>query len=270
MMDASHRLAAVNAAENLLALCHAWDGWSSRHRDYVIADAGPRGCRVITTRPAAAQAAVISEFTGLAARHVPQRDLVVEDTFATLPLEHHGFVPLARVPVMVRDAGPPPGDQSGSRGPEHPQPLAAVITAAASQQEADQVERVMVEGLPLPALQPWRPGVLFPPNPAAIPGWLMWLARVNGETAGSCASFHDGSSVGLYGMAVYPRFRRQGIGRLLVEAIAARYPGTVSCLTATDEGFWLYASAGYRTVGVATWWRRGLDRTRGQEADSRP
>jgi len=51
--------------------------------------------------------------------------------------------------------------------------------------------------------------------------------------------------------------RRQGAGRAFIDAMVARYPGMPSCLTATEEGFWLYASAGYRTVGLAAWWRRG-------------
>jgi hypothetical protein len=33
--------------------------------------------------------------------------------------------------------------------------------------------------------------------------------------------------------------------------MVARYPRLPSCLTATEEGSWLYASAGYRTVGLA-------------------
>jgi GNAT superfamily N-acetyltransferase len=97
--------------------------------------------------------------------------------------------------------------------------------------------------------------VLFPPDPAGIPGWVMWLARRDGAPMGCCATFDDGSSVGLYGMAVDPGMRRQGAGRALIDAMVARYPGMPSCLTATEEGFWLYASAGYRTAGLAAWWR---------------
>jgi GNAT superfamily N-acetyltransferase len=121
----------------------------------------------------------------------------------------------------------------------------------------DQVERLMVEGLPLPALAPWRSGVLFPPDPSAIPGWIMWLAERGGTPMGCCATFDDGSSVGLYGMAVDLGMRRQGVGRALIDAMVARYPALPSCLTATEEGFWLYASAGYHTVGLSAWWRRG-------------
>jgi hypothetical protein len=96
MVDTSHVLAAQNAAENLLALSRGFGAWSSRHDDYVIADSGTRGCRVCVTRPAADPAAAISEMTGLAAQHMPGKPFYVEDTFGTLPLEHHGFIPMGR------------------------------------------------------------------------------------------------------------------------------------------------------------------------------
>jgi GNAT superfamily N-acetyltransferase len=248
VVDTFHVLAARNAAENLLALSGGFGGWSCRQPEYVIADTGTRGCRVCVTRPPADPAAAIGEMLSLAGQHMPGSELVVEDTFGTLPLEHHGFTPMARLPVMVRPAGAEfPG----------PAPSGAIqVVAAQDQATVDEVERIMVEGLPLPAMQPWRAGVLFPPAALAIPGWVMWLARRGGEPAGCCATFEDSASVGLYGMAVQPGARRQGIGRALVAAIVRRYPGAPGCLTATDDGFWLYAGTGYYTVGLAGWWRR--------------
>lgn len=248
MVDISHVLAARNAAENLLALSGGFGGWSSRRADYVIADSGTRGCRVCVTRPPGDPEAAISEMLSLAGQHMPGSEFFVEDTFGTLPLEHHGFTPMARMPVMVRPA------DAEFQGPEPPG--AIKIIAAQDQGTVDEVERVMVEGLPLPAKQPWRPGVLFPPAALAIPGWVMWLARRGDEPVGCCATFDDSSSVGLYGMAVQPGARRQGIGRALVAAIVGRYPGMPSCLAATDDGFWLYAGTGYHTVGLAALWRR--------------
>src|SRR5215471_13572360 len=233
MVDASHLLAARNAAENLLALSGGFGGWSSRRADYVIADTGTRGCRACVTRPPADPAAAISEMLSLAGQHMPGSEFCVEDAFGTLPLEHHGFTPMARVPVMIRPAG------AEFPGPEPPGALQVVVAEA--QATVDEVERVMVEDLPLPAKQPWRAGVLFPPDALAIPGWVMWLARRGDETVGCCATQDDSESVGLYGMAVPPSARRQGVGRALVAAIVKRYPGMPSCLTSTDDGFWLYA-----------------------------
>jgi hypothetical protein len=152
----------------------------------------------------------------------------------------------------IDDAGSPDEAVPG-QGPGGP---IQVITAT-SKVDVDRVEQLMVEGLPLPALAPWRSGVLFPPSPEAIPGWVMWLALRGGMPMGCCATFDDGSSVGLYGMAVDPGMRRRGAGRALIDAMRVRYPGMPSCLTATEEGFWLYASAGYHTVGLSAWWRRG-------------
>src|SRR6266487_491273 len=259
----SHLSAAANAAENLLALCEARRGWSYRHEDYVIADVGNRGCRVVITRPSADPAAAISRMTELAAEHMPGRPLVVEDTFGTLPLEHYGFTPWARIPVMVRDARTGAADCIAGTGAARERTRATGgdqaagsirVAIATSPADVNTVERLMVDCLPLTSLQPWRPGVLFPPDPARIPGWVMWLGLRDCGPAGCCATFDDGHMVGLYGMAVVPAMRRRGVGSTLLEAVFDYYPGRTSCLTATTGGFWLYASAGYRTVGLATWW----------------
>ncbi len=102
MVGTPHRLAARNAAENLLALSGAFGGWSSRQDGYVIADAGSRGCRAVVTCPPAGPDAAIGQMIGLAREHLPGSGFLVEDTLGALPLEQHGFVPLARVPVMAR------------------------------------------------------------------------------------------------------------------------------------------------------------------------
>jgi GNAT superfamily N-acetyltransferase len=247
----SHLAAAANAAENILALCKARNGWSYRHEDYVIADAGHRGCRVVVARPSAAPAAAITTMIELAGRHLPGQPLVIEDTFGTLPLEQHGFAPFDRMPVMVR----PPAR-------EEPRDLAATsirVAPASTNEEVDAVERLMVQGLPIPTLLPWLRGVLFPPDPVEIPGWLMWLAWIDGIPAAAAATFDDGCTVGLYGMVTDPPQRRRGVGGALLAAILARFAGREMCLSATEEGFWLYARAGYATVGQAAWWRHRPD-----------
>lgn len=247
MSGTAHLYAAVNAAENLIALSEARNGWTFRHDDFVLADAGNRGCRVVTARPSPDPDAAVQRMLELAADRFAGRKLVVEDSFGTLPLEQYGFTPFARMPVMVREPAPAPALDG-----------AVEIVAARTDTDTDDVERLMVEGLGMRGLAPWRRGVLFPAAPAAIPGWVMWLARLGHTPVGTCATFDDGRSVGLYGMAVDEGYRRKGIGRALLAATlagtaATSTPGT---LTATDEGFRLYASAGFRTVGQAAWWRR--------------
>lgn len=235
----------------------------------MIADTGNRGCRVVVARPPVDPGAAIERMAKLAAEHLPGRPLVVEDTFGTLPLEHHGFRPFARVPVMVRDvsvslsanagvAVPGWSARSGDSSADAAirADAAVRVIAATSAADVDSVERLMVDALPLAALQPWRSGVLFPPDPANIPGWVMWLGLRGEVPTGCCATFDDGHFVGLYGMAVDAASRRQGVGRALLDAILARYSGRASCLTSTNDGFWLYASAGYCTVGQAAWWGR--------------
>ncbi|MFC8733759.1 GNAT family N-acetyltransferase [Luteimicrobium sp. NPDC057192] len=76
--------------------------------------------------------------------------------------------------------------------------------------------------------------------------------------AGRAWSFLDGGLAGVFDMAVWPPFRRRGLGTALLGAVcaAAREAGaTHAVLNATPEGKLLYETCGFRQVGEgATWW----------------
>lgn len=117
------------------------------------------------------------------------------------------------------------------------------------------VERVVVEGFPLPARLPLRQGALLPPALLGAPGWRGWTARREGETAGACVSYDDGTVVGLYWVATLPQHRSHGVGRALLEAVLAAHPGRPATLTATLLGEPLYRRLGFRERALSRWWR---------------
>ncbi|GMA22613.1 hypothetical protein GCM10025864_03720 [Luteimicrobium album] len=79
--------------------------------------------------------------------------------------------------------------------------------------------------------------------------------------AGRSWSFLDGGLAGVFDMAVWPPFRRRGLGTALLGAVcaAARDAGaTHAVLNATPEGKLLYETCGFRQIGEGTtWWWHG-------------
>jgi ribosomal protein S18 acetylase RimI-like enzyme len=78
--------------------------------------------------------------------------------------------------------------------------------------------------------------------------------------AGRAWSYLDDGTAGVFDMAVWPSFRRRGLGTSLLRAVCAAAAGAGArdvVLNATPEGAPLYANAGLRRIGEGiTWWRR--------------
>jgi GNAT superfamily N-acetyltransferase len=76
--------------------------------------------------------------------------------------------------------------------------------------------------------------------------------------AGRAWSFLDDDLAGVFDMAVWPPFRRQGLGTGLLHAVcaAARLAGArAAVLNATPEGTFLYRACGFQPIGEGiTWW----------------
>ncbi|WP_336647724.1 GNAT family N-acetyltransferase [Microbacterium sp. MMO-10] len=77
--------------------------------------------------------------------------------------------------------------------------------------------------------------------------------------AGRAWSFRSGDLAGVFDMAVWPAFRRRGLGTGLLAAVcaaAARSGAREAVLNATPEGELLYSRCGFTRVGTGiTWWR---------------
>jgi GNAT superfamily N-acetyltransferase len=88
-----------------------------------------------------------------------------------------------------------------------------------------------------------------------------WYAAAydNERFAGRAWSFVDGDLAGIFDMAVWPPFRRRGLGTALLGAVcaAAREAGAGhAILNATPEGKLLYETCGFRQIGEGiTYWR---------------
>jgi GNAT superfamily N-acetyltransferase len=175
--------------------------------------------------------------------------VVVEDSFGDLVLRRDGRardggVTVDRMPLMLRPAGgaAPPG--SG-----------AAVVLVADQEALVQAERVIVDGFPRPALQPYRPGRMLPPRVLITPGWRTWLAYRYGRPTAACCTYDDGAALGVYWLAALPEHRSAGLGRTVMCAALTASPGRPVVLVATAAGVPLYSSLGFAAVSEAAWYR---------------
>ncbi|MFC1429314.1 GNAT family N-acetyltransferase [Streptacidiphilus sp. N1-3] len=250
--------------------------------------------RVVITRRPADAAALTRELLSLF-RDWETGSLSLEDPYGVLDLSGHGCESALAMPVMVRPPdgpvggpvggpagrppdGPPRAPADGpSRGPARglvdgsaenlvggpsaAPPVAPVRSPAVSVEQAlveedlALLERVVVQGFPMPGRMPLRRGRLFPAALDALDGRRAWLARRGGEAAGACVSWDDGTAVGLYWVAVLEPHRSHGVARALLEAALRAHPQRAATLTATLLGEPLYRKLGFVEQAVSTWWR---------------
>ncbi|MEU4694081.1 GNAT family N-acetyltransferase [Actinoplanes sp. NPDC023714] len=208
---------------------------SVRGDDYLLAE-HDTGARVILVGGAARAAEVLAL--------APRRTLIVEDAFGILGAHEPGTL---RMPIMVRRPGR--------------------VVAAASRVRVEEVrdeaglaaaERVIVDGFPLPAHQPWRRGGAMPADVLGRPGWRVWLGRCDGdgEPAAAAYTFDDGTAVGVYWLATLPEHRSKGAGRAVLTTALAAAPDRHFTLIATEAGLPLYESAGFAVAGTSVWHTR--------------
>lgn len=174
--------------------------------------------------------------------------VVVEDSFGDLAHRRHGGardagVTVDRMPLMLRTAGRALSANGNA------------VVLATDQEALVQAERVIVDGFPRPALQPYRPGRMLPPWVLTTPGWRTWLAYRHGRPAAACCTYDDGAALGVYWLAALPEHRSAGLGRAIMCAALAASPGRPAVLVATAAGVPLYTSLGFTAVAEAAWYR---------------
>ena len=175
--------------------------------------------------------------------------VVVEDSFGDLAPRRlggarDGSITVDRMPLMLR----PPGGAALPGG-------AAAVVPVVTHEALVQAERVIVDGFPRPALQPYRPGRMLPPWVLTTPGWRIWLAYRHGRPAAACCTYDDGTALGVYWLAALPEHRSAGLGRAIMCAALAASPGRPAVLVATPAGVPLYTSLGFVSVAEASWYR---------------
>jgi ribosomal protein S18 acetylase RimI-like enzyme len=87
---------------------------------------------------------------------------------------------------------------------------------------------------------------------AAIARQFVYVADQRGEVVGYCEfwRYKDGTQVTIYSVAVAAEYRRQGIGKMLVGAVAALAPLCQLKCTTDNEANYFYARLGFQLARV--------------------
>ncbi|QUX31436.1 GNAT family N-acetyltransferase [Nocardiopsis akebiae] len=213
----------------------AHDGFS------VLRTADPRETRVHLTRAAARVPDRVSS-----ALSAPGR-VSLDDPFGKLRLPE-GFARTPR-PVMVRGGTAAPVPAPRTR-PE------VGIAAVGGEEALLAVERLVVDGFPLPSRQPHTPQCFLPVGLLDAGGWRAWLATYRDSPASACLTFDHGGVVALYWLVTAPEHRSRGIARAVLSRVLLHHRGRDVVLVPTEDGRPLYDSLGFVEAG------RGVFHTR--------
>ncbi len=235
-----HASWAVTVAESLGRPWRREDRWASGW----IGDRGALTNPVVVTRPVAADAwgGLVDEVGELLSTGIPY---FLISPFPTPDLTAHGLVKIGHPPVMVRWPG-------GEAPPLRPGVELRPVTNA---DELAVAERVLVEGYPMPELEPLVPGTVLAP-PILDGATRVWTAYVDGEPAAIAAAHVAGGAALVEYVAALPAARGRGAGAAATWAATLCEPDLPAILIASDDGRPLYESMGYVAVERWTVWIR--------------
>lgn len=171
-------------------------------------------------------------------------DCLVFSAWTTPDLRVAGFGRVGHPPLMLR----PPG-------PVEMTPVAGLeVRLVDDEQSAEDCERVLVEGFPVPELLPFRRGTLLPPGVPEVAGWRHWVAYLDGEAVATASAYVGDHHVDVEWVATVEQARRRGGGRAVTAAATAAAPDLPAMLIASDDGRPVYERLGYRALLRFTLW----------------
>ncbi|MFE7189770.1 GNAT family N-acetyltransferase [Kitasatospora sp. NPDC057541] len=166
--------------------------------------------------------------------------VIVEDPFSSTDLSHLALRTW-QMPIMLRPPGPVDAP-------------ALEVTRVRRPEDLGAAERIVIEGFELTAFEPYRPGELFPARLIEQPGVDVFVASVDGVTAGAGVSVVADGIAGHYWIATSSAFRSRGVGRAVMLGALAHLTNLPATLTASKLGRPLYESLGYTVASPSTWW----------------
>jgi hypothetical protein len=207
-----------------------------------IGDRGALTNPVVLTQPPDDPAATLAEIGELFPAEVPY---LLLDPWPLPDLSGHGLVLLGHPPLMVRLPAP---------GPDRP-PGGARVREVTTAEDLARAERVLVEGYPMPELEPLSPGDLL--GPGILAGATrVWVADVDGEPVAVAAAHRNAGVTLVEYVATLPRARGHGAGAAVTWAATLAHPDEPAVLLASDDGRPVYERMGYLAVERWTAWLR--------------
>ncbi len=207
-----------------------------------IGDRGALTNLVMLKQPLTDPAGVVEEVNSLYPAHVPY---ALISPWPTGDLRAHGLSLLGHPPLMVRFPGP------------RPQPAGSTVEVR-EVRDSDALavaERVLVEGYPMPDIEPLSPGDFYGPTILEGPT-RVWVASIDGRPVATAAAHVSAGVTVVEYVAVLPPARGRGAGAAVTWAATLADPSLPAVLLASDDGRPVYERMGYVAIERWTAWLR--------------
>lgn len=247
----------------------AWEGWAraagGRHgHDATLGTAwADTGCASLFGNPAhwsrpldPADAAVAVSVLRDAYAAGSGGGYLLYSAYPTPDLRALGLHPVGHPPLMVRPAGPGPGDtpHDPGRDPRRDLGQQLSIVEVADTTTLHDFERTLAEAYPVPEVVPWTAGCLVPEALLATPGWHLYVGYHDGAAVATAAAFASDRVVDVTLVSSRPETRGRGFGAAITWAATLADPSKPAMLIASDLGRSTYARMGYLAVMRFTLW----------------
>lgn len=229
---------AIAQARSLERPWHDGPSWAGGH-------SGDRGAMtnwVVLKQPMLDMDRVIGEVDDLFPRGVP---FLLVSAWPTSDLSRYGLALVGHPPLMFR---PPSTTQVWpSTGLD--------VRWVSSRDELADAERVLVDGYPMPELQPFAAGRLY--TPALLDTLTRVVVAYGDGSPLATATAHSGHGITLVeGVAVMPAARGKGAGAAVTAAATTGFSDQSAVLLASDDGQPVYERLGYLRLERWTVWLR--------------
>jgi len=205
-----------------------------------LSDRGMFSTAGIVTRPTADWAWVTPALATLGPPHALK---LLLSPFPTPDLRPDGLQLMGHPPFMVR----PPG------GPT-PDPTPGLeIHRVKDVEDLATFERILIQGYPVPDMDPSAAPSLFRPGYLSDRAHL-YLGILDGEPVATAGAHVAAGVSHVEFIATMPHLRGRGIGRAMTHAASVSDPQHPAVLIASDDGRGVYESLGYLPVSRWTIW----------------
>jgi hypothetical protein len=250
--DTIERAAVLATATRVAHVSTAMGQPVRQTEDFTAADTGQPAALTnwaVLHRPVVDAADPVIDEIGL---HYPAgRPYVIAGPWPTPDLTPRGLVPVGHPPFMVRPASP---DQDSPATPI-PEVDGFAVAEAIDGRGMEVVERVLIDGYPMPELTPVEPGRCFDARVLGGPTRFFVGSWQGAPVATAGVTVAHGVAVVEF-VATLAGARGKGFGAMVTQAAALADPTVPAVLIASDLGRPVYERLGFLPVNRWTLWMK--------------
>jgi hypothetical protein len=116
-------------------------------------------------------------------------------------------------------------------------------------------EMILIDGYPIPELQPVRRGAMYDTRTLGGP-LRLWVGYVGDRPVTAAMAYEDDQVVGIYAVATLPSARGHGYGAAITARATMANPALPAVLQASDLGYPVYARLGFTVVARYSLWMK--------------